>query len=194
MEQRLLEFYKKYDASKVDSIATILEKYEGKEDKLFVALCKKYGPEPMDPYYSDDDDDEDDDSDDDEEDDEDDDEDDDDNKDDKQKKKLRRGVAAKKVGTVVPIKIVIVKQQQKKKRCLTVLHGMDTIPNIKLKDITKTLSKRFAGSSSIKDNNTIIVQGDHTIDIACFICDKLQVPDSAIFLDLDNNGQVVPFR
>ena len=37
---------------KLDGIDAILEKYAGKEDKLFVALVKKYGPEPEDPYIT----------------------------------------------------------------------------------------------------------------------------------------------
>ena len=48
---------------KLDGIDAILEKYEGKEDKLFLALVKKYGPEPDDPYYAHDDNDSDDDND-----------------------------------------------------------------------------------------------------------------------------------
>jgi len=50
-KERLQAVYKKYMPDKLDGVDAILEKYEGKEDKLFAALKKKYGPEPEDPYY-----------------------------------------------------------------------------------------------------------------------------------------------
>ena len=34
---------------------------------------------------------------------------------------------------------------------MTIIVGMDTIPDLKLKDVSKAFSKRFAGSSSVKD-------------------------------------------
>ena len=37
---------------KGERLTNYLEKYAGKEDKLFLALVKKYGPEPEDPYYA----------------------------------------------------------------------------------------------------------------------------------------------
>src|SRR6056300_1645159 len=55
--QRLTAFYTKYQPDKLNGIDSILTKYSGKEDKLFMALVKKYGEEPCDPYYSDSDDD-----------------------------------------------------------------------------------------------------------------------------------------
>jgi hypothetical protein len=44
--ERLLAFYKKYEPSKVSEVDNLLAKYKGKEDGLFKALVKKYGPEP----------------------------------------------------------------------------------------------------------------------------------------------------
>ena len=207
-EERLVEFYMKYEPNKLDAIPGLLEKYVGKEDKLFLALTKKYGSEPLDPYFSDDEDDDDDDDESadgdnnpgggDESDGENDDDEEDgeggDDDDPKSKKKKRRGVAAKKAGEVQPVKVIIVKQAKKKKRCLTVVSGLDTVPGIKLKDVTKIFAKKFAGSSSIKDQNTIIVQGDHIIELAELIIDKFHVPESAVYLDMDDNGVLVSFR
>lgn len=45
-EERLHNFYKAYDASKLDSIPGLLTKYKGKEEMLLRAMVKKYGPEP----------------------------------------------------------------------------------------------------------------------------------------------------
>lgn len=177
-EERLLEFYKKYMAEKVDSVPALLEKYEGKEDKLFTALVKKYGPEPDDPFYDSED--------------ESDDEDDAPGK----RKNKRRGVSAKKDQVEGTIRVVVQKVAQKKKRHMTIIHGMDSVPDIKLKDVSKAFSKRFAGSSSVKDNPSggkeIILQGDHMYDVAEMIVDKFNVPESCVFLNMDDD--IVPLR
>lgn len=186
-EQRLTEFYKKYAPDKMEGIPELLEKYAGKEDKLFVALVKKYGEEPKDPYYSDSSDEEDD------EDDEGSDE--DDPGVDSATKRSRRGAGAKKT-TKGALKIVIQKIAQKKKKNLTIVKGMENVEGHKLKDISKAFSKRFAGSSSVKDDASgrkeIILQGDHMYDVAEMIIDKFGVPESAVYLDLD--GDIVPFK
>ncbi|KAL7577583.1 hypothetical protein ACA910_015109 [Epithemia clementina (nom. ined.)] len=210
-EERLTAFYKKYVPEKVDAIPGLLEKYAGKEDNLFVALVKKYGEEPDDPYYDDDDDDED------EEDDDDDDDDDNndgegqegggDNNDDEgnavapsaAERRKRRGVAAKHTADAeANVRVVVQKVAQKKKRNLTVITGMETIPGLKLKDASKAFSKRFAGSSSVKKTvdgkgEEIIIQGDHVYDVAEMIVDKFNVPESAVFIDI-GDGSLVPLR
>lgn len=195
-QERLTAFYEKYVPEKVADIPSLLEKYQDKEEKLFVALVKKYGPEPLDPYFADsasEDDSEDDD-----------DEDDDDENDeeagaggvDAATKKKRRGAAAKKTVGSAAIRVVVSKVSQKKKRHLTVVSGMETVPNLKLKDVSKAFSKRFAGSSSVKENakgeKEIIIQGDHMYDVAEMVVDKFEVPESAVFLDMD--GDIVPLK
>lgn len=46
-KERLLAFYSHYDPSKVADVDKLISKYAGKEDALFRALTKKYGPEPQ---------------------------------------------------------------------------------------------------------------------------------------------------
>jgi density-regulated protein len=191
IEERLVAFYEEYEKSKLDSIPGLLEKYAGKEDKLFLALTKKYGPEPHDPYYT-------------ESEEEDDDDDDDDEVAEGMEdlavgdKKKRRGAGAKKSKEdATACKVVVQKRAQNKRRVLTVVMGMETVPDIKLKDVSKAFSKRFAGSSSVKDGakgkeKEIIIQGDHVFDVAEMIVDKFGVPDTAVFVDCD--GEVVPLR
>lgn len=179
--ERLGAFYALYMPEKLDGIDAILDKYEGKEDKLFVALVRKYGPEPEDPFLaaagSDCD-------------------------DDAiaerlegmdvagaKGKKKRRGAAAKKVNKV-ETRVIVQKILRNRKKAVTHVIGMDTIPGIKLKDASKAFSKRFAGSSSVKEKE-IIIQGDHLEDVAEMIVKKFGVNANAIFLDLD--GGFVPF-
>ena len=154
--ERLTAFYTKYQPDKLDGIDAILTKYSGKEDKLFMALVKKYGEEPRDPYYSDSDD-----------------ESGSDgegvegvgeqmegmdlNSSKSSKNKKRRGAAAKKVNKV-DTRVIVQKISRNRKKAVTHVVGLDTAPGIKLKDASKAFSKRFAGRSSVKDKE-IIIQG-----------------------------------
>ena len=184
-EERLRAFYIKYQPDKVDGIGKILDKYAGKEESLFKALVKKYGPEPDDPYYNDSDSD---------------DEDDEDGEPNVagltiSDQKKRRGAAAKKVNKV-DTRVVIQKISRNKRKAVTVVIGMDTVPDIKLKDVAKDFSKKFAGSSSVKDahggKKEIIIQGDHMDDVAAMVVKKFKVPPQSVFLDID--GEFVPFK
>ena len=183
--ERLVAFYTKYQPDKLDGIDGILDKYVGKEDKLFNALVKKYGPAPEDPFYaaiSDSDDDEGDAA-----------------VADQMKgldvgsggkdKKKRRGAAAKKVNKV-DTRVIVQKISRNRKKAVTHIVGMDTVPGIKLKEASKAFSKRFAGSSSVKDRE-IIIQGDHLEDVAEMIVNKFGVDAESVFLDLD--GEFVCF-
>jgi density-regulated protein DRP1 len=168
-KERLTAFYIKYQPDKLDGIDGILEKYTGKEDKLFTALVKKYGPEPDDPYYtakyganSDDDDDSDD----------------EDEMNEQLEgmdlggdKKKRRGAAAKKVNKV-DTRVIVQKISRNRKKAVTHVVGLDTVPGIKLKEASKAFSKRFAGSSSVKDKE-IIIQGEFLSVFAIGVCSDL---------------------
>jgi len=183
-KERLTAFYTQYMPEKLEGIDAILEKYEGKEDKLFVALVKKYGPEPEDPFYAASDD-----------------ETDNEEEEDgdkvaeqmealdvgegskKSKKDKRRGASAKKVNKV-DTRIIVQKISRNRKKAVTHIVGLDTVPGLKLKEASKAFSKRFAGSSSVKDKE-IIIQGDHLEDVAEMIVTKFGVNAEHVFLDLD---------
>lgn len=192
-EERLTEFYKKYVPEKVSDVPSLLEKYAGKEDKLFMALAKKYGPEPEDPYYAEESDDEDDSS-----------VEDGDDVDDLVEQtgkmavstKKRRGIKAKKA-VKSETRVLIQKITRHRKKATTVVVGMDTVENVNLKDVAKAFSKRFAGSSSVKEGKAggskeIIVQGDHMEDVAEMIVSKFKVDGTSVFLDFD--GDFVPYK
>lgn len=183
--ERLSAFYTEYMPEKLDGIDAILEKYEGKEDKLFVALVKKYGAEPEDPFYAAADGS---------------DVEDDDNEVTEQikglsvggggkSKKLRRGAAAKTVNKV-DTRVIVQKILRNKRKAVTHVVGMDTVPGIKLKEASKAFSKKFAGSSSVKDKE-IIIQGDHVEEVAEMIVGKFGVSADDVYLDLD--GEFVCF-
>jgi hypothetical protein len=50
-ERRLLAFYTEYRPEKLLEVEDILKMYSGREEELFTALVKKYGPEPVGPNY-----------------------------------------------------------------------------------------------------------------------------------------------
>ena len=159
-KERLIAFYTLYQPDKLSGIDGILEKYSGKEDKLFNALVKKYGPEPDDPFFAGSDSEEDSDV-----------EGATDQLDgldlnnNKDKKKKRRGAAAKKVNKV-DTRIIVQKISRNRKKAVTHVVGLDTAPGIKLKEASKAFSKRFAGSSSVKDKE-IIIQGECFVMMMC---------------------------
>ena len=186
VDERLTAFYMEYQPDKVSDVPSLLEKYSGKEDKLFLALVKKYGPEPDDPFYADSDD--------------------EDSEEEEEEElgegmenlnvdsKKRRGVKAKQT-KIVETRVVVQKERSKGKKKTTVVLGMDTVPNLKLKDVSKDFSKRFAGSSSVKEgpsgDKQIIIQGDHMEEVADMIVKKFKVPGNCVFLDFD--GDLVAF-
>ncbi len=181
VEERLTKFYEEYVPEKVSDVPSLLEKYAGKEDKLFMALVKKYGPEPEDPYYASSD---------------------DEDEDDLAEgvagmsvgNKKRRGIKAKKA-VKNETKVLIQKLTRNKRKATTVVVGMDTVEGVKLKDVSKAFSKRFAGSSSVKDGpkgKEIIIQGDHMEDVADMIATKFKVDGTCIFLDFE--GEFVPYK
>ena len=51
VERRLLAFYFNYRPEKLLEVDDILKRYSGREEELFAALVKKYGPEPVGPNY-----------------------------------------------------------------------------------------------------------------------------------------------
>ena len=178
-EQRLTAFYEKYQPDKVDSVPGLLEKYAGKEDKLFEALTKKYGPEPKDPYFSDSD-----------------------SEEEGaagsaagggRRSGKRRGVGAKQTGEEGTFagRVVVQKQVQKKKRVLTVVTGLEpalAVNHHRLKDASKAFSRRFAGSSSVQKDGSVILQGDHCLELAVMLVDKFQVPEECVYVDLGDGS------
>ena len=85
--------------------------------------------------------------------------------------------------------MIIQKLARQKKKAVTVVVGMETVPDIKMKEAAKAFAKRFAGSSSVKKDASgreeIIIQGDHQEDCARFIVEKMKVKRENVFLDID---------
>jgi len=113
-----------------------------------------------------------------------------DEKKEKKTKKNKRGgkVATKEVvedKKVVPKFCHISKNQRNKRKCITVVKGLETY-NLKLKDVAKKFSKKFACSASvsngvIKGESEIHIQGDVSFDLPDFLVEAFNIEESTMF-------------
>jgi len=83
-------------------------------------------------------------------------------------------VAARAPGTATQTRtedqqVVVSLIKRNKRKFVTNISGLDTFPELRMKDVAKALGRRFATGSSVSTNavgrKEIIVQGDVLIDI-----------------------------
>jgi density-regulated protein len=72
---------------------------------------------------------------------------------DEKKKKKRSGPKLKKV-VEVETKVVLTKVQRQKRKYVTVVAGLETVPNLKIKDAAKVFGKKFSSGASINEGPT----------------------------------------
>ncbi len=69
--------------------------------------------------------------------------------------------------------------QRQKKKYTTVIAGLDTVPNIKLKDAVKAFGKKFSSGSSINESETgkkeIVIQGDVSFELPPYLVKEFKV-------------------
>ncbi|CAM9694902.1 unnamed protein product [Phaeothamnion confervicola] len=86
-------------------------------------------------------------------------------------------------------RVVIARINRNKRKYVTVIGGLDTVPDIKLKDAAKRLGKQFACGSSVSKTASgaeeIVIQGDVLLDLPDFLqgafgidLDKIHVLDT----------------
>jgi density-regulated protein len=107
--------------------------------------------------------------------------------DDDKKKKKKSGIKKKAAAGAVETKVVVARVQRQKRKFITVVSGLDTVPNLKLKDACKALGKKYASGASINEapgskTKEIVIQGDVASVIAGFIATEFAVPMDAIFM------------
>lgn len=92
-----------------------------------------------------------------------------------------------KKAAVLTTKIVIAKVQRQKRKYVTVVTGLETVPDLKIKDAAKLFGKKFASGAAVGDTPTggkeITIQGDVSFDlppllinefkVCSWVCDKL---------------------
>ncbi len=88
-------------------------------------------------------------------------------------------------------KIVITRVQRQKKKYVTTVVGVDTIPDVKLKDAAKIFGKKFSSGSSIGDLPTggkeIVIQGDVSFELPALLMSEFKVAGTDIYFN-DGKG------
>ena len=104
------------------------------------------------------------------------------------KKKKNKKVSAKVKKATVSIddcKVVIARIQRQKRKFVTAVAGLESVPDLKLKDAAKTFGKKFSSGSSVSETASgakeIVIQGDVQHDLPPLLMNVFKVPSSAIY-------------
>jgi density-regulated protein DRP1 len=112
--------------------------------------------------------------------------------DDPKKKKGNKGIGSKKkTGPTNECKVIIARIQRQKRKYVTAIAGLDTVPNLKIKDAAKYFGKKFSSGCSIGDTATgskeVVIQGDVSYELPALLVDEFKIPTSSIFILEDGN-------
>ena len=93
--------------------------------------------------------------------------------------------AAPSKGKKTKKEVVMTVTQRNKRKCITSIAGMDLF-DVKLPEISKMFSKRFACGSTVTKNasnaSVVEVQGDVATEVADILAEKYDVPEEAMFV------------
>lgn len=104
-----------------------------------------------------------------------------------QKKSSKKGNAGpKKKAALGECIVTISRIQRQKKKFVTSVRGLETVPDLKIKDAAKIFGKKFSSGASISDLATggkeITIQGDVSFDLpALLMSDVFKISASSIF-------------
>jgi len=113
----------------------------------------------------------------------------------KKEKKKGGGAAALKKTAVVETKVIITRVQRQKKKFWTVVAGLETVADLKIKDASKIFGKKFASGCSVAESQghkEVVIQGDVLFDLPAVLIGECKVSPSAIFILED--GVTRPYR
>jgi density-regulated protein len=105
----------------------------------------------------------------------------------KKEKQRGAGIAAKKTKAGPgETKVIINRVQRQKRKFVTAIIGMETVPDIKMKDVAKFFGKKFASGSAISKipggGEEIVIQGDVQYDLPEILVQQYNVPPTCIWL------------
>jgi len=109
-------------------------------------------------------------------------------------KKMKRGGGAQapRKAAQITTKIVIARIQRQKKKFITSVIGLDTIPDVKIKDVAKLFGKKFSSGASVGETalgvKEVTVQGDVSFDVPPLLLSEYRVDPKAIFFQDDPPG------
>jgi len=67
-----------------------------------------------------------------------------------------------------------------KRKQNTVISGLESFPDIKLKNVTKILGKKLSSGCSVTDTSNITIQGDFTDTLPDILINEFNIPSKAI--------------
>lgn len=89
------------------------------------------------------------------------------------------GAAAPKKLANLQTRILISRIQRQKKKFVTAVVGLDTIPDVKIKDIAKLFGKKFSSGASVGETATgakeVTIQGDVSFDVPPLLIQEYRV-------------------
>jgi density-regulated protein DRP1 len=95
--------------------------------------------------------------------------------------KKKSGKSGKKAKEVVQ-KVIISTVERGRRKMITIVLGLDSFPEIKLKDAAKALGKKFACGASVGDCSSnpqkkeVLIQGDVAYDLPVILHELFQIP------------------
>ena len=110
----------------------------------------------------------------------------------------KRGVGPKKKGGASKEQRVSIHRiQRQKRKFVTQVIGLDTIPDLNLKDTAKMFGKRFASGCSVGDipagGKEIVIQGDVYLELPEILINKCKVDPAILFIQEEAKGPVRPY-
>lgn len=103
--------------------------------------------------------------------------------------------ASSKKGGVAPrkkvageVRVVISSIQRQKRKYVTVVCGLETVPELKIKDAAKLFGKKFSSGASVGEDargqKEVVIQGDVSLELPQLLITNFKVaPTSIYFLD-----------
>ena len=87
--------------------------------------------------------------------------------------------------------VIIARIQRQKKKYVTTVVGLETVPDLKLKDATKVFGKKFSSGASIGDTPTggkeVVIQGDVSFELPAVLISEFKVAPTCIFFSDDGS-------
>jgi density-regulated protein len=92
-------------------------------------------------------------------------------------------------------RIVITRVQRQKRKFVTVIAGLETVPDLRVKDAAKIFGKKFSSGASVNEaangSKEVVIQGDMTLQIPEVLISEFHISPSTIyFLE---NGAIRPY-
>jgi density-regulated protein DRP1 len=116
-----------------------------------------------------------------------------------EKKKKKKGAApkTKKTLDINDCKIVIARIQRQKRKYVTAIAGLESVPDLKIKDAAKVFGKKFSSGSSVSDTASggkeVVIQGDVMFQLPELLTGKnFKIPGKCIYFLED--GTLTPIE